>query len=71
MRFLWNNYLDDLALSLRELDNNRYPINYYYNLAWTGVKDIGAELGILESPYSTVYSAQHNELLNANYDYCN
>ncbi len=39
-------------------------------MAWSGLKDIGSALGILDSPYSIVFSQQHNELIGAEYEYC-
>ena len=36
-------YITPLAKALRELDNNNYPVNDYYSLAWDGQRTYGVD----------------------------
>lgn len=51
--YMTENYITPMATTLRSLDNNNYPLNYYKTLAWDGLRiwDANGLLGNLDDDY--------------------
>jgi hypothetical protein len=64
-------YVNLLAESLREADGNRFPVEYYMYLAWTGIQNAGYQLGILDDEFISQYVDEHNILTNSTKTFCN
>lgn len=65
------NYIKQLAEALRNLDNNRFPLEYYMHLAWSGATQAEKDLGILNSEMESYYYQKNLILLNATVQFCN
>ena len=49
--YMAENYVEPIARAIRELDNNRYPLNYYMGFGWDGLRGYGYQ-GILSDEES-------------------
>ncbi len=67
--YMTQHYINPLASTLRQLDNNKYPLDYYKSYAWDGLRawDPNNTLGAQENSQHYAYRA----IVNANSKICN
>jgi len=58
-----NQYVDALAEAISEMD--------YMYMAWTGLSDVGDQIGLLVDPYIGEYYSQYQTLIDAPFEDCN
>lgn len=67
--YMTQHYVEPIASALRQLDNYRYPLDYYKSYAWYGLRawDPNNSLGMIEdSKYSS-----YRKIVDANSKLCN
>lgn len=45
--YMMNNYVTPIAKAIRTLDNNSYPIEYYYSFGWSGLGRYGRDNNVI------------------------
>jgi len=63
-------YVNLLAESLREADGNRFPVDYYLYLAWSGIQNAGYELELLNDPWIGQFKEKHDILMSTPNTFC-
>jgi hypothetical protein len=66
-----NQYVNHLAQAISDLDDNRFSLDHYLYIAWTGLGPIGNQLGLVTSPYLSQYYQQYQTLINSEFNACN
>jgi hypothetical protein len=59
------NYVTPIARTIRQLDNNRYNLEYYMGYGWDGLRQFGYPLDLLTSAQSSDYY-QKQGIVNSN-----
>ena len=66
--YMAENYVEPIAKAIRELDNNRYPLEYYMGFGWDGLRDY-AYTGLLSDEDSARFEELKNIVLdNTNFN---
>ncbi|WP_144439132.1 hypothetical protein [Lutibacter profundi] len=58
---MMTHYVTPISQAIRRLDNNSYPIEYYYGFGWSGLERYGILNNLL-----TVQEQEYNESLKNN-----
>lgn len=64
-----NMYVQEIAQALQSVDNNRYSIDYYLYLAWSGLSVHGSYLGFVDY-YISEYYDEYEFLMAQPFDRC-
>ncbi|MBW8245243.1 hypothetical protein K1F50_20745 [Muricauda oceani] len=68
--YMTENYINPIAVSLRSLDGNKYPLDYYKSFAWDGLREWDANNLLSMEMNNDYYSYRNTVINNSNLD-CN
>ncbi|MBD1259902.1 hypothetical protein HZY62_04830 [Maribacter polysiphoniae] len=69
--YMIENYIKSIALAVREIDGNKYPLNYYMAYGWDGLRDAGYDIARLTDSQDTSYKNLKEVVENNFNETCN
>ncbi len=67
--YMTQHYINPISSALRELDNNKYPVDYYKSFAWDGLRSWDPN-NTLKTEEDTKYY-EYRKIVDANSEICN